>query len=113
MTITSIAMPKFEEPLMSKGRAHSSWYRFWQGLRQGQPPGSEMSVTPAASPYTFLTQQRGFLIVNGGTVSMVQFSRGGTTNYVTGQTQGVFPVSAGDSLILTYSGIPSLTFVPQ
>ena len=111
MTIQTV--PTFDQELTNKGKTTTPWYRFFQGLYKGTPPATEVAVTPGASPFKFTTNQRGFLIVQGGTVSLVQFSRGGVTNHTTGVTSGNFPLSAGDSLVITYSSTPNLTFVPQ
>jgi hypothetical protein len=107
------ALPTFETSLTQGNKTSNVWYRFWQGLYQGRPPSGESSVKPTTSPFTYTTNQRGFVIVQGGTVSTIQFSRGLSTNYVTGLTGGCFPLSAGDSLIVTYTVVPTMTFVPQ
>ena len=86
-------------------------FSFIQQLFTGVPPANEAPVTLTGSPFTYNATRKGFAIVQGGTVSMVQFNRT-SANYNTGQTQGVFPLSAGDSLIITYSGAPAVTFVP-
>lgn len=105
-------LPNNDAPVLSGSKFNKVWYFFLSGLWSGQPPGAEVPATVGSSPYTFSAKQKGFLIVQGGTVSLVQFNRG-TTNYTTGQTQGCFPLSQGDSLIITYSVAPSVTFVPQ
>jgi hypothetical protein len=113
MTQTFQSLPTYEQPLTQGKNTSSVWYRFWQALYQGRPPGAESVITPGTSPFTYQASQRGFIILQGGTVSLVQFSRGGVTNYTTGQTSGCFSLSAGDSLIVTYSATPNMTFVPQ
>lgn len=105
--------PTYEEPLTKKGFTTRGWYTFWTGLRIGQPTGLPSSVTPTGSPFTYKAPQGGTLIIRGGTVSLVSFSRDGITNFNTGQTQGMFPVSLGDVLIINYTGAPVLTFVPR
>lgn len=92
------------------------WYTFLQGLWKGTPTGQDGLVTAGASPFTYTASGRGFLIVQGGTVSLVQWlgtSRGSTAPRSTGVTQGCFPMSQGDQLIITYSVIPTLAWVPQ
>jgi hypothetical protein len=106
------ALPNFQQAIVEKGVTSRAWYQFFQQLWKGTPPGSEAAITVEASPFKYTAAQRGFVIVNGGTVILVQFNRT-TTNYVTGQTAGCFPLSAGDSLIVTYTGVPTMTFVPQ
>lgn len=108
------ALPNFNQQISdSKGITTRAWYQFLQQLWKGAPPSSEVAVPVYASPFTYSAAQRGFLIVNGGTVSMVQWSRDGKTNYVTGQTQGCFPLSSGDALVIVFSATPTLVFVPQ
>jgi hypothetical protein len=103
--------PTYETPLTIKGQIHTSWYRFFQGVFKGTPPSSESVLVLGASPFAYQAPAKGFLIVRGGSVSAVQFTRAVTT--LTGQTQGVFPLAQGDTLTITYTGGgPTLTWVP-
>lgn len=106
-------LPEYNEPLTTKGNTTRGWYSLFAGLLTGQATGPAASVTPSGSPYSYRATQGGTLLVQGGTVSMVSLSRDGVTNFNTGQTQGVFPLSQGDTLIITYSVAPNLTFVPR
>lgn len=107
------AVPNYREPIVEKGVTGRTWYQFLVDVWKGKPPASESTVLATSSPFTYTAASKGFVIVQGGTVSLVQFSRNGTTNYTTGQTQGTFPLSQGDSLVVTYSVAPTLTWVPQ
>lgn len=106
-------MPDYNTPLLFNGVVGSGWYRLWQGLWSGTPTQNLSSVILSASPFTYRAPAGGTLIVQGGTVSQVQFSRDGSAFFTTGQTQGMFPVSQGDALVITYSVAPTLTFVPR
>ena len=106
-------MPDVAQPLSPKGTTASGWYRFWQGLWSGTPTGNVSVVTPISSPFTYAAPVGGTLIVNGGVVSQVRYSRDGANLYVTGQTQGMFPLSQGDQVWITYSVPPILTFAPR
>lgn len=106
-------MPDVNQPLTVSGVIASGWFRFWQGLWSGAPTGYLSAVTPSGSPFTYTAPFGGTLIVDGGSVSGIQYSRDGETFYTTGQTQGMLPVSQGDQLVLTYSGAPTVTFVPR
>lgn len=106
-------MPDYNTPLLDNGAVASGWFRLWQGLWSGTPTQNLSAVTPGASPFTYRAPAGGSLIVQGGTVSQVQFSRDGTAFFTTGQTQGMFPVSQGDALAITYSAAPTLNFVPR
>lgn len=106
-------IPTYDESLVQGRNTSQVWYRFLQALYKGNPPADVQSVALGISPATYTAQQKGFVIVQGGTVSLIQFSRGGVTNYTTGQTSGTIPLSAGDSVIITYTVAPTVTFVPQ
>lgn len=107
----SYDVPNYEIPLNPKGQTHSAWYRFFQASYQGQAPSNESPVTLGASPFPYTAPSRGFVILSGGSVSAVQFTRSVTT--LTGQTAGIFPLSQGDVLTVTYASLPNMTFVPQ
>jgi len=102
--------PNYVEPIVEGTNTSQSYYRFFQAVDQGIPPALETAVTVGGSPFTYTAQHGGFMIITGGMVSDVSFVRG--TSYTTGQTAGVFPLSFGDQLVVTYSGAPTMTFVP-
>jgi hypothetical protein len=106
-------MPVFKQDLVERGSTSKVWYFFWKSLWSGTPPGPESKITIGSSPFTFQAPSRGFVIVQGGTVSTVQFNRSGQ-NWTYGMTAGPFPVSQSDLLTVTYTVIPSnMVFVPQ
>lgn len=72
-------------------------------------------ITPGASPYTYQNTNTypADVIVNGGTVSAVAFSRDNATFYTVGQTNGVFALSPYDFLRVTYTLVPTMTLVPR
>lgn len=105
-------LPDFNVPLQNKGITGKDWFFFWANLFSGLPPGNEISLTVGASPYTYAADVKGSLIVSGGTVSAIAFSRDGITFYATGQTAGMFTLNARDSLRVTYTVLPIMTFVP-
>ncbi len=105
--------PNFAVPMMVRGGNQKDWFFFLDGLFRGLAPGNVVPVTATASPMVYTAPVRGNLIVRGGTVSKVEFSRDGTTFYDTAQTQGIFPLNAADLLRITYSVAPvALTFIP-
>jgi hypothetical protein len=107
------SLPNFQVPLEQKGVTAKDWFLFWANLFSGLPPGNETALTIGASPYTYVAAVKGSLIVSGGTVSAIAFSRDGSTFYATGQTAGMFPLNARDSLRVTYTVLPTVTFVPS
>jgi hypothetical protein len=104
-------VPTYEQALHKQGQTSSVWYRFFQGSYQGVPPSAEVTVAVGGSPFMYTAPVKGFVILTGGTVTAVQFTRAQTT--LTGQTSGLFPLNQGDILTVTYSGLPTMVFVPQ
>ena len=72
-------------------------------------------VTPGASPYTYqnTSGRPGDMIVSGGAVSAIAFSRNNATFYTVGVVSGVFSLSAYDFLRVTYTVAPTMTFIPR
>jgi hypothetical protein len=72
-------------------------------------------VTPGASPYTYqnTSGRPGDMIVSGGAVSAIDFSRNNATFYSAGIVSGVFSLSAYDFLRVTYTVAPTMTFIPR
>ena len=106
-------LPDFTTPFMIQGRLNSKdWFFFLTGLYNGLAPQAENPVVLGVSPYVYTPAVKGTVIINGGTVSNVAFSRDGTNYYTTGQTQGMFTLNAQDFLRITYTVPPTTTFVP-
>ena len=74
-----------------------------------------VAITPGASPYTYQNTNTypADVIVSGGTVTAVAFSRDNVTFYTVGQTNGVFALSPYDFLRVTYTLAPTMTLVPR
>lgn len=106
------SLPVYAQPLLDKGVTTAPWYFFWQGLFKGLAPAAVLPTTPGASPYTFTAPVKGFMLITGGTISAVDFSRDGVTFYSYGATAGQFTVNAADRLRVTYSVVPTMIFVP-
>lgn len=74
-------------------------------------PAVPEGITVGASPYSFSPGFDGFAVVSGGTVTGITVSRdNGATTFATGVLAGLFPLSLMDTLILTYTVAPTLTF---
>lgn len=105
-------IPVYPVALIEGGKTAAPWYFFWQGLFKGLAPAAVVPTTPGASPYTFTASVKGFMLITGGTVSLVEFSRDGTTFYSYGTTSGQFTLNSADRLRVTYTVTPTMTFVP-
>lgn len=53
------------------------------------------------------------LLISGGTVSAITFSRDGVTYYATGMTSGVLNLSPNDYVKITYTVVPTVIGVPR
>lgn len=112
MTVQHNALPNFNVPLQKNSITGKDWYFFWANLFTGLSPGDESVITPGASPYIYSAQVKGSVIVSGGTISLIEFSRNGVTFYATGQMSGMFTLNAQDRLRVTYTVVPGMIFVP-
>lgn len=99
-----------------RGVIASNWWRFLlnvsnqaMGVNQ-TPPGT---VTPTASPFIFTTPAQGTLLVSGGPVTLIEYSKDGTTWYPMGVTNGPLHLVPNDRVRITYSNAPAVTFFPQ
>lgn len=71
------------------------------------------SVAASSNPVAFTAGADGSLSVQGGTVSLVSFSRGGTA-LTLGLTGGLIPMAAGDKVTITWVlAAPTLNFIPR
>lgn len=106
------SLPNFPVPLTAGRVTESSWYRFWAGLFSGLAPAAEVPVTVGASAFSYSPNVKGFAILTGGTVSLVEFSRDGANFYDYGTTVGQFLLNAKDTIRITHTGAPDMLFVP-
>jgi len=76
---------------------------------------AENSIAVGLSPFIFQNTRKydNSVIVSGGTVSDIKWSRDRINFYETGQSSGMFLLSPGDSLKVTYSSVPTMTQVPR
>lgn len=106
-------IPNMRVNLLTGGVTTKDWFFFWAGLYRGLPPADVEPYTPGVSPDVYSAIKKGSMIVAGGTVSLVEFSRDGTNFYDTGAVAGMFPINASDQLRVTYTVAPTMTFVPS
>lgn len=71
---------------------------------------NRLSLTIGASPFDLINTGYKSLrfVISGGTVTIISYSRDGTTFDVTGLIAGQFDVAPGDRLRITYSVIPTV-----
>jgi hypothetical protein len=84
-------------------------------LLQAQSLNAPSAVTLLGSPFT-LQNTQGYaldVVISGGGVSNLEFSRDGTNWYSTGSFYGAFALSSNDRLRITYSVAPTVTLIPR
>jgi len=111
------AMTRSQTPMVVQGAlAQKDWFVFFYNLylavTEGLPQAEE-AITVTASPMTYTAIIRGQAHVDGGTVSVIEFSRNGTDWYDTGVTTGFVTMDRGDQLRVTYSVPPDITYFPM
>ena len=72
------------------------------------------TITPSGSPYSYTnsTDNDKDVIVRGGTVTSIEIGRGGSYESI-GVTAGMFGLSPGDVLRVTYAVAPTMRLVPR
>lgn len=72
-------------------------------------------ITVTASPFTYqnTTAFNGDVIISGGTVSNIEFTRNNTIFYTVGFIEGVLRLSPSDRVRVTYTVAPTMTLVPR
>ena len=103
-------VPKSNQQIVDPqtGIIRSNWWRFFQSISTSPQP--EMAVVLGASPTTFTATSDSQVLITGGTVSSVTYTRKGTYNL--GFTSGFFPMSIGDSITITYTVAPTVVYFP-
>ena len=73
------------------------------------------NITVTASPMTYqnTTGYDADIIISGGTVSNIEFTRDNATFYTTGFIAGVLKLSPTDRVRVTYTVAPTMTLVPR
>lgn len=101
--------PNTISPFVSRvGRILNPWIQYLQQFTQAPP--NFMAATVSASPFSYTAKEPGFIIITGGTISAVHLIRGSININLTGQK--IIPVSINDTVITTYSVLPTIQFIP-
>lgn len=105
-------VPNLSSPLVNKaGKVATPWNIWFQQFSEA--PEAIQPVSVGASPFSFQPNDFGTMYVVGGTVSNIEFIRGGTTISIPGVTNRTIPMSPKDIVRVTYSVLPTISFVPQ
>lgn len=90
------------------GNIVTPWIQYLQQFTQAPPKFMQVSVD--ISPFSYTAKEPGYVVVSGGTVSAIHLLRGSDDLDMTGQK--IIPVSINDSVITTYTVLPTITFIP-
>jgi hypothetical protein len=96
--------------------AQKDWFLFFTNLYTAVTDGlpqPEEAATVSASPAIYTAVILGQAHIGGGTVSLIEFSRNGTNWYDTGIVKGFVQMDRADSIRITYTVLPTLTFFPM
>lgn len=86
-----------------------AWISFFQ--QSVSPPSPVMVLVVGASPFVYIAREPGLVIVTGGIVSAQSLIRGIIAINVTGIK--LIPVEIKDSVSVTYTGLPTMQFMPR
>jgi hypothetical protein len=93
------------------GAWESFWYQWVVRISQLSAERPIAPVTVGASPFVYTASTIGNIFVSGGTVSSIVLKRSGVSLTV---PENIFiPVAADDTVTVTYTGLPTMTFVPS
>jgi hypothetical protein len=107
-----IQLPTMKQPIadLVTGMVTPAWYGFFYDLTSDATPFE--AITVGASPFTYTAVHPGMMLIIGGTVSAVGLIRGRITIAATGLVAGFFPMAAKDQLVTTYTGVPTMWYIP-
>jgi hypothetical protein len=89
----------------------STWYQWAVRISQLSAERPIAAITVGASPFVYTSSTIGNLYVAGGTVSAVVLARSSVT--LAAATNRFIPMAANDTVTITYSVLPTVTFVPD
>lgn len=102
-------VPAARQPISDdQSNATRPWFLFFTSISPSEEAPQVLTVS--ASPFTYQAPAAGTVFIVGGTVSAQVYKRGSNSFPFTGT---VVPVSQGDSVIVTYSVVPVMTFVKR
>lgn len=93
------------------GPAHETWYQWFTRISQLSAERPIDPISLGASPFTYIARTIGHIFVTDGTVSAISLVRSGVA--VACPSNIFIPVAANDSVTVTYSVLPTMTFIPS
>lgn len=105
----SLPLPNLNDAIAGAGgKVTKAWSYWFQGF--SAPPAAIDSGPWGASPLRFTAPVDGSFLIESGTVTGAGLLRGGTT--VVLPTQGFVPMTKGDEIVITWTVLPLMNFIP-
>lgn len=117
----TIPLPRLDSPIARveisingrriEGQAYivPPWNNYFQQFAQNAPGTIDIELT--ASPFSITPNALGSLIIIGGTISEIFLIRGTASIDLTGEK--IIPIRLTDTVQITYSDAPTVTFLPD
>lgn len=104
-------LPNSSQPFVTPNlRITPIWQKFLTFLVSAAGP-LDSDIILVDSPHEYTASEDGTLLIEGGTVTLIELRRARITITLPG-TSGLYPMSQGDVIIITFSVAPDLTFLP-
>ena len=105
-----LPLPNVLQDFVNGGRkVVTPWIQYLQQFTIAPP--NFMDITLTGSPFEYTAREPGNLFITGGTISLITLTRGTKTLIVTGNS--FIPVAVADTVEITYSVLPTATFIPS
>jgi len=109
--INPAIVPSSRQKMVTKeGNVTPEYQRFFNAIAGAAAPF--VSVTRTSSPMSYTAGAQGHLNINGGTISALSLRRAGSTVTLTTSVR-MIPMSNADVVSITYTGTPTITFIPD
>ena len=111
------AMVRSQTPVITdRVMMQKDWYLFFTNLFTAATDGlpqPEEEVSIGTSPAIYTAVIRGQAHIGGGNVSSIEFTRNGDDWFDTGLVAGFVEMDRADSIRITYTVVPTVTFFPM
>lgn len=118
MVTNQNGFPQYTAPFVnSNGVISQIWYYLLltlynrTGGAQGSQPNDFVKLSPAGTLFSYVATVAGNVWISPGSAVTVSINRNGTVINGGTVTQGIFPLSVGDTIILSYSLVPTVYFI--
>lgn len=109
--MANVIQPPAVAPIVDeRSMVTTAWLQFFAAL-VGLPQAIEVLDLSGGSPFSFTASAPGHVLVQGGTVTGINLTRGRVIVALT-ELEGWIPVGRGDIVDITFAVVPNAWFVP-